>query len=183
MWAKTLEDLKYSQATQELIACWRDLPRTDASVCPKRADFSSIRIGAFLAEVFISEWQNEDVLHIIQAGTKLDRLLGKDITGRNIFEVLPPELVDDERSYYKTLRETPCAGMITRHARNLNGRPFVYRTMQLPLLDPHGEIRYFVGTGVVLTDEVLEHEFGVSTFKVELLERKYFDIGAGMPNN
>lgn len=179
-----LRDLTYSKATEELIACWYDLPRADGAVCPKRSDFSSIRIGAFLAEVFISEWKGSDDLQIIQAGTKLDRLLGRDITGINVFDILPPELVEEEREYYRILKETPCAGMITRHAKNLKGKPFVYRTMQLPLLDPRGDVHYFVGTGVALSHDTQVKEFGVlNDENVELLERKFFDIGAGAPSS
>ncbi|MFC3051328.1 PAS domain-containing protein [Kordiimonas pumila] len=182
MWAKNLNDLKYSKATQELVACWQDLPRYDGLVCPKRSDFSSIRIGAFLAEVFISEWIGDENLSIIQAGTKLDRVLGKDITGQNIFDVLPLELLAEELKYYHTLRDTPCAGMITRSALNLKGKPVIYRTMQLPLADSHGNVRYFVGTGVALSENILQQEFNITSCDhVELLERLYFDIGAGVP--
>lgn len=184
MWAEKVRDLTYSKATQELISCWYDLPRAEGAVCPKRSDFSSIRIGAFLAEVFISEWKDHDTLQIIQAGTKLDRLLGQDITGLNIFELLPPELLEEERSYYSLLRDTPCAGMITRHAKNLKNQPFVYRTMQLPMLDPRGNIQYFVGTGVALSAVTQLEEFGaLNDDNIELLERKFFDIGAGVPQD
>lgn len=184
MQANVLWDLKYSDATRELVSCWYGLPRAEGAVCPKRSDFSSIQIGAFLAEVFISEWKEDGGLQIIQAGTKLDHLLGQDITGLDIFDVLPPELVEDERAYYQALRDTPCAGMITRRAKNLQGKPFVYRTMQLPLLDPYGKISCFVGTGVALSYENQIAEFGVlNDENVELLERKFFDIGAGLPKD
>ncbi|TNE60550.1 MAG: PAS domain-containing protein [Alphaproteobacteria bacterium] len=177
-----LDMLRHSKATQDLVAFWRRLPRPEGQVCPKRSDFSSAQINGALPEVFVSEWYSDDVLAIVQAGTVLDRLLGVDITGQNIFDILPPELKEPERVYYRALRDQPCAGVLTRSANNLIGRPFVYRTIQLPLLDPFGKVRYFVGTGAAIEGKQLEQEFGQTNFKsIRLLERRFFDIGAGVP--
>ncbi|MCJ9429722.1 PAS domain-containing protein [Kordiimonas marina] len=176
--------LRHSKATQDLVRFWLNLPRPEGQVCPKRSDFSSAQINGALPEVFLSEWYSEDVLAIVQAGTVLDRLLGLDITGHNIFDILPEELKEPERIYYRALRDQPCAGLITRSANNLRGKPFVYRTIQLPLLDPFGKVHYFVGTGAALEGKQLEQEFGQTNFKsIRLLERRFFDIGAGVPGD
>lgn len=177
-----LQQLDYSKATRELVEFWLNLKRPDGQVCPRRSDFFSAQINGAIAETFMSEWDDEETLRIVQAGTILDRYIGFDLTGKNIFDVTAPELVDDERTYYKALRDQPCAGMITRSSVNYADVPFVYRTIQLPLLDPFGTVHYFVGTGVVLDEEDLEREFGRTCFRrTRLLERRFFDIGAGMP--
>ncbi len=177
-----LETLHHSKATQELIRFWLNLPRPAGSVCPKRSDFSSARINGSLPEVFLSEWYGDDALVVVQAGTILDRLIGLDMTGKNIFDMTPAELVHDERMYYKALREQPCAGLITRSMINFADKPFIYRTVQLPLIDPFHNVRYFVGTGFVIEGEQMEAEFGNIDFKkARLAERRFFDIGAGVP--
>lgn len=177
-----LHQLRHSQATQQLVRFWLDLPRAEGTVCPKRSDFSSAEINGSIAEVFLSEWESEDRLCVVQAGTVLDRHIGIDMTGKNIFDMTPPELVEDERRYYKALRDQPCAGLITRSMINFASKHFVYRTIQLPLLDPFGHVRYFVGTGIVFEGAALEREFGVREFnETRLVERRFFDIGAGVP--
>jgi len=173
---------QFSTATNVLAEYWRSLPRGHKKQCPRRADFSITGIVQIVAETFLSEWSGPEELRIIQVGTKLDQLLGKDITQYNIFEILPPELLRQEKVYYQNLRTLPCAGVITRHAKNLKDRSFVYRTVQLPLLDDAGEVRYFIGTGSVLPDSQVEEEFGTLEYNdISLLDRRYLDIGAGRP--
>jgi hypothetical protein len=184
---KSLQDLRYSVATENLVRFWSGLPRSDGHVCPKRGDFSSALINSVLPEIFLSEWRTEYDLIVIQTGTVLDRHIGEDLTGKNIFEMTPGPLRASERSYYNNLRDFPCAGMMTRSAPNRLGQHFYYRTLQLPLLDPFGRVHYFVGTGVVLKESQLVRELklapGTSNFgNTELIERHYFDIGAGLPS-
>jgi len=178
-----LQNLRYSEATEKMIECWLALPRPEGQVCPKRSDFSSAFINSALSEVFLSEWESEGVLKIIQVGTKLDHQIGEDLTGKNIFDMTPEPLRDDERVYYRALRDMPCAGMMTRSAPNRLGRHFYYRTLQLPLLDPFNKVQYFVGTGVVLKAEQLGREAGYGELDdAELVERHFYDIGAGLPS-
>ena len=154
----------------------------DGSLCPKKTDFSIVGIISYAAEIFMSEWKSAEELRILQAGTKLEQLLGKDLTSYNIFEVLPEQLLSREREYYSNLKHMPCAGVITRQAVNLKGKPFVYRTVQLPLADENGDPRFFVGAGAVLGLDDIEEEFGTVNFdEIQLLERQYLDIGAGLP--
>jgi len=178
----TLQSLCYSKATKSLVKFWSGLPCPDGQVCPKRGDFSSALINGALPEVFLSEWEGNDELNIIQAGTVLDRMIGEDLTGRNIFEMTPEPLRAAEHRYYNALRDMPCAGMMTRSAPNRVGQHFFYRTLQLPLLDPFGDVHYFVGTGFVLDEAQLRSELGHGNFgDTELVERHFFDIGAGVP--
>ncbi|MEX0299273.1 MAG: PAS domain-containing protein [Kordiimonas sp.] len=174
---------RFSDATNALTEYWRRLPRIDGSLCPRKADFSIVGVITYAAEIFMSEWVSPTELRILQAGTRLEALLGEDLTQCNIFEVLPPQLLPSEKEYYNNLRCCPCAGVITRQALNLKGRPFVYRTVQLPLTDDDGKTRYFVGAGSVLTEESIREEFGSVDFdNIKLLERQYLDIGAGRPS-
>lgn len=180
--SRSLEALRSSKATEQLIKFWSGLPCPEGQVCPKRSDFSSSQVNGTLPEVFLTEWQNADDLTIVQTGTVLDRMIGEDLTGTNVFEMTPEPLREAERDYYKALRDTPCAGMLTRSAPNRKGQHFYYRTLQLPLLDPFGNVRYFVGTGTVLEEGQIKLEFGNALFgDTELVERHFFDIGGGLP--
>lgn len=179
-----LQSLCYSRATEKLVNFWYDLPRTKGHVCPKRSDFSSALMNGTLPEVFLSEWNGDKDLIIVQSGTVLDRLIGEDLTGRNLFDMIPAPFRAPEHRYYEALRDTPCAGMLTRSAPNHQNKHTIYRTIQLPLLDPFGEVCYFVGTGAVLDAAQIIAEGGkIDVDEMELVERHFFDIGAGVPES
>jgi hypothetical protein len=174
--------LDYTKATQQLVTFWSRLPKAEGQVCPKHSDFSSSQVNGNLPEIFISEWQDDGGLVVVQAGTVLDRLLGTDMTGLDIFEMTAEALREPEREYYGLLRDTPCAGMLTRSAPNHSGETVLYRTLQLPLLDPYGNVRYFVGTGAVLNKDRAELEYGFMTLgEMGIVSRHFFDIGTGLP--
>jgi len=178
----TLQSLCYSKATEELVNFWTSLPCPEGQACPKRADFSSAKVNGMLPEIFLSEWDGDQDLIIVQTGTILDRLIGEDLTGSNLFEMTPAPLRGAERRYYEALRDTPCAGMLTRSAPNRLDKHFFYRTIQLPLLDPFGDVCYFVGTGTVLDEAQIVAERGkIDLDESILVERHFFDIGAGLP--
>lgn len=179
-----LQSLRYSRATEKLIGFWYRLPRPEGQVCPKRSDFSSALMNGTLPEVFLSEWNGDQDLIIVQSGTILDRLIGEDITGGNVFDLTPAPLRAAERLYYEALRDTPCAGMLTRSAPNRQDKHTIYRTIQLPLLDPFGDVCYFVGTGAVLdAAQVVAENGNAGVGGMELVERHFFDIGAGLPDS
>jgi len=137
-----------------------------------------------LPEIFLSEWNGDKDLIIVQSGTILDRLIGQDLTGSNVFETTYTPFRAAERRYYEALRDTPCAGMLTRSAPNHQNKHTIYRTIQLPLLDPFGDVCYFVGTGMVLDEAQVVAEGGkVDPGGMELVERHFFDIGAGLPES
>jgi len=179
-----LQSLCYSLATEKLVKFWYDLPRAEGHVCPKRSDFSSALMNGTLPEVFLSEWSGDKDLIIVQSGTVLDRLIGEDLTGSNLFDMIPLPFRAAEHRYYEALRDTPCAGMLTRSAPNHQSKHTIYRTIQLPLLDPFGEVRYFVGTGAVLDEAQIIAEGGeIDVDEMQLVERHFFDIGAGLPES
>lgn len=152
-------------------------------MCPRRGDFSSALMNGTLPEVFLSEWNGDKDLVIVQSGTVLDRLIGEDLTGSNLFDMIPAPFRAAEHRYYEALRNTPCAGMLTRSAPNHQNKHTIYRTIQLPLLDPFGDVCYFVGTGAVMDKAQIIAEGGeIDTNEMQLVERHFFDIGAGVPD-
>lgn len=184
MLSPALKKLNYTKATANLIEFWSRLPRPDGQVCPRHSDFSSAQVNGTLPEIFVSEWITDEDLIVIQTGTVLDRLIGEDITGLNIFARTEPSIREEEYIYYRKLRDTPCAGKLTRSAPHENGSHLYYRTIQLPLLDPYGNVRYFVGTGAILNDDRELKDLGLLNLgALELVERHFFDIGAGLPEH
>lgn len=174
--------LSYSDATKAVARYWHDLPRRRNSIIPYRSDFRLKTIAAHLDETFISKFNGPERLIILASGSKLIEILGDDITGKNIFEMVPEDNYDAQVTYYATLKNQPCAGVLTRWGASLKERPFVYRTMQLPLLGDSAEVEFFVGTGVIKTQHKVGDQLTIGDrVHVEQHAQIYIDVGAGAP--
>lgn len=174
--------LSYSDATEALARYWHDLPRREGEFCPRRSDFRLNEIAPHLEETYMSKWGGPDELIILASGSALVKILGADITGKNIFDLVPPENAVQQKEYYRQLRTQPCAGALTRWGASLKERPFVYRTMQLPLLGDDGTVQFFVGTGVIKTSFKIGDQLSIDDkVYVEQHEQVFVDIGAGIP--
>lgn len=184
-WASNfLQMLSYSEATQALARYWLSVPRREGEICPRRSDFRLTEIAQYLDEIYMSQWVSHESLIILASGSKLVDILGEDITGKNIYGLVPTTYSRPQMDYYNALHDQPCAGALTRWGASLKERPFVYRTMQLPLSGDTGEVQFFVGTGVIRTtvaqgDRMAAYEDRIN---VEQHERIFIDIGAGVPD-
>ncbi len=175
--------LQYSEPTEALARYWHDLPRRGENIVPHRSDFKLHEIAGHLDETYMSKFCGPEELIILASGSVLVRLLGADITGKNIFKLVPQENYQQQVDYYQKLKAQPCAGALTRWGASLKGRPFVYRTMQLPLLGDTNEVEFFVGTGVIRTSHQLGDQLSVDEkVHVEQHEQVFINIGAGVPD-
>lgn len=173
----------YSEATESLARYWHDIPRRDGFLIPHRSDFRLHEIGPYLEETYMSKFSGPEELIILASGSRLVKILGADITGRNIFEMVPRGNYEAQINYYATLKSQPCAGALTRWGASLKERPFVYRTTQLPLLGDSGEVEFFVGSGTIRTTQGIGDQLAVDeTVYVDQHEQVYVDVGAGIPD-
>lgn len=182
-WSETFfQALRYSEATEALARYWHDIDRRDGYFCPHRSDFQLTDIAPHLDEIYMSKWLRPGELIVLASGSKLVDMLGEDITGKNIFELTHLREVPDQQIYYNKLRSQPCAGVLTRWGANMSERPFVYRTVQLPLIGDSGEVEFFIGTGVIRSAKKVSDRLSEDT-KVNVQHHEYLllDIGAGLP--
>jgi len=177
-----LQSLAHDDATKTLVDYWCSLPRKTGELCPSRNDFRMMDISEISDRTFLDERHGDDNICVVQTGSTITKLLGVDLTGHNILEMLPPRLFAIERAYFQALASQPCAGYITRHSSQATGRKFIYRSTHLPLLSDAGNVGFWVGTGSILEENHYPADENASKFgHLELLDREYFDIGAGVP--
>ncbi len=176
--------LSYSEATLALARYWYDLPRESGSLVPLRSQFQLTAIASHLDEIYLSKFREPGELIVLACGSKLVSMLGEDITGRDIFALSHLQSVPGQIAYYQQLRELPCAGVLNRWGANMSERPFVYRTVQLPLASKSGDVDFFIGTGVIRSaKKVSDHLSEDKNVSVEHQEQVFLDIGAGVPED
>lgn len=184
-WASTLREIgDYSGATIALINYWVEQYIELGGRIPERSEFSLKTIAPNLDQIFLSEWHSYERMEILASGSTLVSALGVDLTGKNIFEYVPAGNKKKQQDYYVKLQGQPCAGLLVRWGANMKGRPFIYRTIQLPLMDKKGTARFFIGTGLMQAVDSLN--YGTQTSNIVNIDRQehvFLDVGSGVPDD
>jgi hypothetical protein len=183
-WASSLKQIgDYSEATIALIDSWLKHVYDHEGQIPKRFEFRLKTITPYLDEFFLSEWRSYNDMTILASGSKLVVALGVDLTGKNIFKYVPDENKKTQQDYYQKLQGQPCAGLLVRWGTNMKGRPFMYRTIQLPLKDRQGVVKYFIGTGFMKAIDGLNYDTKEEgeIVNIDRQENVFLDIGCGIP--
>ncbi|UTW60092.1 PAS domain-containing protein [Kordiimonas sp. SCSIO 12603] len=179
---KILSGFRSSAATERLIDTWLSLPREAGALCPKKSAFSPTSLGKHLNQVVLFEHLGPREIMIRVIGTGIQGYLHEKMTGKNLFDLLPPEHVMAYSHYYKNLRELPCAGSTERPLRGKNGTVFLACTVHLPLTDEEGNVRYYLG--MTQASPIPKHFTdyrSVGITAANNLSISYSDIGAGIP--
>ncbi len=177
-----LSALSFSTEAKALANLWASLPRKKGYFCPEKSSFSPVSLRQHLTAIFMFERQDEDTLLVRVAGSGLREHLGQEITGKNLFDLLPTEYAYSYREYYNSLQELPCAGLVKRPAAKSGGGRQLLKTLHLPLLDVDGIARFFVGALQVerLPLHFEEIRNGIMAPRMNL-EMQHIDLGAGLP--
>lgn len=178
-----LSALEYSEEAKALAGLWASLPRKTGYYCPDKTSFSPVSLRQHLKAIFMFERADEDTMLVRVAGSSIREHLGQELTGKNLFDILPSEYVYSFRDYYNKLRDFPCGGVVNRTAAKSDGGRQLLKTYHLPLLDSDSIPRFFVGALKVerlpmYFDEVKN---GIMAPR-KSLEMFHIDLGAGTPN-
>lgn len=182
--SKELNNLRYCDTAAAVTDLWLSLPRRDGSLCPEKKDFSPVKLGKYLSSVVLYERMDSNRIIVRVAGTQIREFLGSEITGQNLIDIFPPEFVPAYITYYDNLRAYPCAGIVERPIRVMGGAAYLVKTLQLPLMDENGEIKYFFGTSQFspLPKQFTDIRSAAMTASRNL-KIQYHDIGAGTPDD
>lgn len=170
------------EQAMEVVKYWEQMPRRAGDIVPRWCDFELADIAPISNFVFISEWCSDRDVRVRHSGESLTQILTQDITGVNLFDLLPPGGQRAERAYYGHMVRRPCAGEMARVGHNKKVPPFVYRNFHLPLLDDHGMVKFFIGVGGDWRAPSSDHRLALSELSnMALLGYRFVDIGAGVP--
>ncbi|ABS63344.1 protein of unknown function DUF1457 [Parvibaculum lavamentivorans DS-1] len=169
-------DILQAAGTKRFFEYWNHLPKT--GVAPDRRDFNPARIAALMPAVTLLEiFSDTQVLQRL-TGTGVCRAMGFDPTGKNMLELMAPELRSDYVKLIQTQLSYPCGrwNIIRSRRESMIDRAEV---LTLPLRygpsDRWMILSYFGGIGAVAYEpgpyEILGYE-----------ETQWLDIGAGIPD-
>ena len=108
--------------------------------------------------------------------------MGLAVTGKNYYDLLPETYHQSMSVFHSILQDTPCGAYIVDAIETTSGNRYVHETLQLPISDEFGEVRYLLVYGL---DRKPYGDRGSRTDESHqpsnIKEMHYIDLGAGAP--
>lgn len=158
---------------------WLSLPATDLIPC--RQDFAPERIPELLANLVIHELISPDHIRIRLVGTAVVDDYGQEVTGRNYLDFVQPERREKASRAIFHICEQP-AGMLV-HLRSVseNGTQLTRQSVAFPMRDDSGTARLVYFCSSPAAERATFFDERISLKVMNVLDRRYIDIGAGVP--
>lgn len=112
---------------------------------PHRNALIPFDIPRLLPHVIIGRYVDEDTLYYRLVGTHVVTMFGSDPTGRNLFDIQPPEIATNWRNYFKQSRESPAWAYALGRMNTEYGSIYEVENAVFPFLDDDGQMTFFIG--------------------------------------
>lgn len=140
--------------TKELFAYWSSLKPGDGKA-PLWSDFSPAKVIKLLPKMLILEVKDAD-LPIRLFGTGLVETLGRDMTGRDYYELVPKEMHTAQREHMNNVVSTPaCAVSYSKLIVERGGREIglLSESIHMPMCADDGQVSRIVSMNSVVGGE------------------------------
>jgi hypothetical protein len=171
-----------TRSCQGLADYWTSLCPPDR--LPLRSDIDPAAIQPLLPYIYILELKTDDTVFVRLAGTALRRLYGREMTGMNMLDLVPP--AHRAARLRRTLQAAshPCGMCYIRSHRYASGAVDEVESMFLPLtVDPATDgtrARQMIGIAASLSERrwIAEDETGTLMMPRAF---RFLDVGFGVP--
>lgn len=161
---------------------WKQTCEASNGKIAERHLFRPSGIAHLLPHVFLLEVIPPAMLEVRIAGTALDMLSVKTLTGSNFLDVCPPHERDLYWDVMQEMLQAPCGSMITRQVTFRDEQVYMMKSLKFPLIDISAGRQFIVGLlGITNLDETMPRPKGGAT-KSTIIDQHYVDIGYGAPN-
>jgi len=160
---------------------WKTLQAAADGPLPVRSQFEPAKILALLPYVYLLEHKSPEEMMVRLMGTALDEISPVPITGRNYFDVCPPEDVTFYREINRYLRALPCASLVVRDITFDNGKTYTLSSLGYPMADEDGMLKYSIGLLLPCRQFKSDEKDNGGVARMVLRDLTYIDIGFGVP--
>ena len=157
---------------------------------PKKSDFSPSFFVDIMGWMFIGQRSGNNHIAVEFLGSKLERALGTDLTGQNMFSIYAEKEHQNYNDFFEGLLSTPCAGYNVRTVHAETGYTHNHQTIYFPVADEEGTVNRVIGVVnlcAFLSEEAVTAQFIHETTAQETPTHPdtkllgHMDIGFGMP--
>lgn len=138
-------------------------------------------VFAILPSIFVLELKAHSDLTFRLLGTELVNLTKSDLTGKSVLDQVHHSRTEEAKIYFHALLTRPCGGFLNYSVHLGNGETRSRRLMHLPMQDSDGVVNRLIGVVDQVGPNGFEHDGVPLTYGKDQYERRYFDIGAGIP--
>ncbi|TNE60841.1 MAG: PAS domain-containing protein [Alphaproteobacteria bacterium] len=170
------------QQFDEMLAYWRALQQEEGGQVPRRRRFNPMRVARLLPYVFIVEQRQEMDLHVRIAGTAIEAVMGRSITGLNYLDLYDQSQWGFFADVTSALCGQPCGARLHREVTFNNGRQFDMHSLNLPLASDDGDVKYILGLMAMRRSSHTQDIGGDSKVKMfTVRDIDLIDLGFGVP--
>lgn len=174
--------IKLASEFSDFQSCWADLPRSAHPLVPAKRDVTPARFGEMLHYIGIAEARGHQNMQVLFYGAGIERVSGIRVTGRNYYDLLPPAFVKPLTVFHDYILRTPCGAYVSDVIVAPSGTRYEYRSLQYPLCDDAGNVKYLLvyGRARIPYDDGSERD--KASFQPDRIKDMYYiDLGAGAP--
>lgn len=171
-----------SPPARDFFAYWDGLPKHD--FVPRRDDFDPVAIKQLLADIAILQYRFEDPPALVfrLAGTSHVQRWGRELTGLNYLEFVPPERRPLAWARQRLIVEHPCGTHSFRIETYESGRQVRMESLALPLRSRDGRADLMIVFSREAPDQRTEPwRLGPHRAFTDSVGNRFIDIGKGLP--
>jgi len=165
---------------ENFLNIWNGLPRNHHEFLPSKEDCNPANFGSMLAQTALLRYDARYKLTIVFVGTEMERISGMGTTGENYYSLISDELKPQMNFHHKTIFQTPCGAYVGDVITTRLGNSYLFETMQFPVCDKDGQVRYLLayGHGRRPTGDMGERDVNDRTGQ-HIRDLHYMDLGGG----
>ena len=159
---------------------WRSLPKRD--FLPDRDQIDLAQLKDILSSFVILQYESPSVVRFRLAGTEEVKRYGFEVTGRNYLDYVPDERRSAAAKAFETMLSHPCGSWNLIETVTSSGRVVLNEAIGYPIrgIDGRADQLLFQSNDVEGKLKPYQRKDVVATHR-QVLERRYIDIGAGLP--
>ncbi|WP_262694462.1 PAS domain-containing protein [Kordiimonas aquimaris] len=162
---------------------WKQTCEASDGKIAERHLFRPSGIAYLLPHVFLLEVIPPEMLEVRIAGTALDMLSAKTLTGNNFLDVCPPHERDIYWDVMQEILRVPCGSMITREVTFRDDQTYTMKSLKFPLIDKSAGRQFIVGLlGITNLDQTMPRPKGGAA-RSKITDQHYVDVGYGAPQS
>jgi hypothetical protein len=176
---KIIDQVK-NPALRPLCVFWDEV-RGDR-LLPNASDIDPSQIANILKDIAILDVIDSENIRYRLAGTGIAERMGEDPTGNNLIEMTAPEMRLTVSEILLLIVSQPVGAMATYENIYSTGKRALVESLYLPLQKTEGQSDRIVSVHSREKTVTYEAEQSQSTVAAKILELKWLDIGAGVPD-
>lgn len=166
--------------SQAFLAYWKDV--RGSSPIPAAGDVRPSDFVSLLPYVRYMRWRGPDAVVFTVWGTALAEWMSADLTGRNVFELLPDSECAVETDRLKNLHRVPCGFVQQRLVTDISGMTRLFEFLTLPVAAAEDGEPRMIGPGSFVDSEPGERVELADDPKTVIHSFRYLDLGYGIPD-